>query len=109
MKKITAAEAQAGDIVAEPVLNEQGRTLLPEGSRLSAAVISRLEGWGVHELTIKSDDPDPAAEAGASDSADGDEGLLAALDHRFEAWADDATMMRIKSIARRHLASVRRS
>ena len=49
MRTVTAAEARAGDIVADPVVNDQGRTLLPKGTRLSAEVLSRLEGWGVHE------------------------------------------------------------
>jgi hypothetical protein len=53
MRSITAAEARAGDIVAAPVVNDQGRTLLPKGARLSAAVLSRLEGWGVHDCASR--------------------------------------------------------
>ena len=105
MKRIRAGEAQVGDIVAEPIVNEQGRTLLPRGARLSAAVLSRLEGWGVGELCIEGDDagamPEPApADGGASD-------LLAALEHRFEAWAGDEVMDRIRAVARRHLSGAR--
>ena len=108
MRKITAAEAQAGDIVAEPVINEQGRTLLPQGARLSAAVLSRLAGWGVAELVVEGE-PDAAGLAQEGIAPEADAELLAALDHRFAAWEQEPTMMRIKSIARRHLSAVSRS
>ena len=100
MRTVTAAEARAGDIVADPVVNDQGRTLLPKGARLSAAVLSRLEGWGVHELCVEGEDDTPVIE----DDAD----LLSALEHRFSEWEGDATMMSIKDIARRHLSALRR-
>ena len=35
--------------------------------------------------------------------------LLAALDHRFSAFAEDSTMMHIKAVARRHLSTLRRN
>lgn len=107
MRTITAAEARAGEIVAAPVVNDQGRTLLPKGARLSAAVLSRLEGWGVHELCVEGEDDAPAIEDdGPVTEAEAD--LLAALDHRFSEWEGDATMMSIKDIARRHLSALRR-
>jgi hypothetical protein len=107
MRKITADEAQAGDIVAEPVINEQGRTLLPKGARLSASVLTRLAGWGVVELAIEGE-PDAASIAAEVAAPEADEDLLAALDHRFASWAQESTMMHIKSVARRHLAAIRR-
>ena len=106
MRTITVAEGRAGDIVADPVVNDQGRTLLPKGARLSAAVLSRLEGWGVHELCVEGDDDTLVGEDEAT-AAEPDGDLLAALDHRFSEWAGDATMMSIKDIARRHLSSLR--
>lgn len=98
MRRIKPGEAQVGDVIAVPLVNEEGRTLLPQGARLSAAVLSRLSDWGVHELSIEGDteDVEPTAAAGAAD-------LLAALEHRFSEWEGDATMVRIKGIARRHL------
>jgi hypothetical protein len=105
MRKISAGQAQAGDIVAAAVINEQGRTLLPKGARLSAAVLSRLQGWGVHELCVEGEDETPAV---AAEGTTVDTDLLAALEHRFAAWEDDATMMHIKSVAHRHLSAVRR-
>lgn len=56
MREIAVGQAQVGDIVAEPVVNDQGRVLLPKGAKLSPAVLSRLQGWGVNELHIEGDD-----------------------------------------------------
>ena len=88
-----------GDVVAEPVVNEKGRTLLPKGAKLSAAVLSRLVGWGVNRLRIEGDDADEA------DDAKGDQGssLHEELEHRFAEWEGDQLMMAIKAIAARHL------
>lgn len=95
MRDISVGEAKVGDVVADPVANDQGRVLLPRGSKLSAAVLSRLRGWGVTRLKIEGDEPD----------ARGDEpvDLLADLDHRFSAWDGDELMMAIKDTAARHL------
>lgn len=104
MKRVRAGAAQVGDVVAEPVVNDQGRTLLPRGARLSAAVLSRLEGWGVHELCVEGEPVD--AEAGPEPAAaPGDEAArrLEALDHRFAEWTGDEAMDRIRAVARRHL------
>ena len=80
-------------------------SLLPKGARLSAAVVSRLAGWGVAELFVEGEGEAPefdilveGAEASAESSS-----LLAGLEERFAEWESDATMMRIKAIARRHL------
>lgn len=53
MRQIPVEEARAGDIVAEPVQDENGRVLLPAGAKLSPAVLSRLKGWGVFTLTLE--------------------------------------------------------
>ena len=96
MREISVGEANVGDVVAEPVANAQGRVLLPRGSKLSAAVLSRLGGWGVTHLKIEGEDQ-PAAQ--------GDEptDLLTELDHRFSPWGGDELMMAIKDTAARHL------
>ena len=99
MRDISAGEAKVGDVVAEPLVNSQGRVLLPKGAKLSAAVLSRLQGWGVHELKIEG--------ATAADSSmvmdENVEGTLEEeLDRRFSDWADDQIMVQIKRIALGH-------
>lgn len=95
MRQIPVEEAQVGDIVAVPVENDQGRVLLPRGSKLSAAVLSRLKGWGVNTLAIEGEEADPAGKSTAE--------LLEELDHRFAGLEDDALMMQIKEVAYNHL------
>lgn len=101
MRRIQAGQARVGDVVAEPITNGQGRTLLPRGARLSAAVLSRLQGWGVQELCVEGEEPVAVGEAAAAGAGTR---LLHDLDHRFAEWEGDEVMMRIKAVARRHLA-----
>jgi len=96
MRDIDVGQAEVGDIVAEPVVNEQGRVLLPKGAKLSPAVLSRLQGWGVIRLQVEGDDLD-----GGDDSDDSV--LVEALEHRFSDWPEDALMLEIKRVARTHL------
>ena len=60
---ISGGEANVGDVVAEPVANDQGLVLLQSGSKFSAAVLSRLGGWGTH-LKIEGEDQ-PDSQSGA--------------------------------------------
>jgi hypothetical protein len=94
MRQIAVEEARVGDVLAAPVQDASGRVLLPVGARLSAAVLSRLRGWGVFTLSIEGDE----AEGGKSA-----EELVEELEHRFAGLEEDARMMQIKEIARRHL------
>lgn len=98
MRQIAVGQAEVGDIVAEPVVNDQGRVLLPKGAKLSPAVLSRLQGWGVSQLHIEGDD------AEGVDGLPDDDGLIEALEHRFSDWEDDELMLEIKRVARTHLS-----
>ena len=96
MREIAVGQAEVGDVVAEPVVNEQGRVLLPKGAKLSPAVLSRLQGWGISQLQVEGDD--------AADEDDGDtSALIEALEHRFAEWEGDELMLEIKRVARTHL------
>ena len=95
MRKVSIEEAKAGDVVAEPVQDQNGRVILPVGAKLSQAVLSRLEGWGVFTLDIEGEE---------ADGAESKERLLDALEHRFAGLEDDELMMQIKEIARGHLS-----
>ena len=94
MRKISIEEAKAGDVIAEPVQDQNGRVLLPVGAKLFQAVLSRLEGWGVFTLGIEDEE---------ADGAESKERLLDALEHRFAGLEDDELMMQIKEIACGHL------
>ena len=95
MGTIALENARAGQILAAPLEDARGRILLPRGARLSAAVIARLRGWGINRLSIEGDYQDAASS----------EKLLEDLEFRFAGLEEDALMMQIKAVARRHLAS----
>ncbi len=118
MQNIPVGQASIGDVIAEPIVNDEGRVLLPKGAKLSAAVLSRLQGWGVHQLKVEGEEvvgeevvgeevvgeevvgEEVVGEEGeATDSAD----LLEELEHRFGDWEGDELMMEIKRIAQGHL------
>jgi len=42
MRTLALSEAQAGDIIAEPVVNERGMVILPKGAALEPRMIDRL-------------------------------------------------------------------
>ena len=84
-----------GDRIAQAIYNENGRVLLPVGARLSEAVLSRLNGWGVDRVTVQGEE-DPSGESTNS--------LLDALEHRFAGHEEDPLMMRIKDAALGHLS-----
>ncbi len=94
MRQIRVEEARVGDVIAEPIEDQNGRVLLPAGAKLSQAVLARLEGWGVFALNIEGE--------GQQGGKSKDE-LLVELDQRFAGLEDDETMMQIKEIARGHL------
>lgn len=98
MRDLDVGQAEVGDVVAEPVVNEQGRVLLPKGAKLSPAVLSRLRGWGVERLQVEGEETADADEGAVDDS------LLDALEHRFSDWEEDDLMMEIKRVARTHLS-----
>ena len=95
MREISVDQVKVGDIVAEPVYDDKKQRFLPRGIKLNSALISRLKDRGVPSLVIEGEDPDEVIENVAE--------LLEDLEHRFEALAGDAVMMRIKEIARCHL------
>ena len=101
MRDIPVGQASIGDVIAEPIVNDEGRVLLPKGAKLSAAVLSRLQGWGVHQLRIEGEEAagEEGEEEEAMDSAD----RLEELEHRFDDWEGDELMMEIKRIAQGHL------
>jgi hypothetical protein len=96
MQAISVDQAKVGDVLSEPLLNGEGKVLLPKGARLSAAVVSRMQSWGITSLVVEgsgSGEPDgPAAER------------LEELERRFAGLEDDALMMYIKETAKKHLS-----
>lgn len=55
MKSVVVHDAQVGMVLARPILDGQGRTIICEGTVLTQLHVSRLAKWGVRELLITSD------------------------------------------------------
>ena len=98
MQTIPVDQAQVGDIISEPLLNAEGKVLLPKGARLSPAVLSRMRGWGITSLTVE------VSGSEAEGSERPPEEILVELERRFEGLQDDSLMMFIKETARKHLS-----
>ena len=96
MQTISVEQAKVGDVLAEPLLNREGKVLLPKGARLSPAVVSRMQGWGISTLAVdgsgSSESDGPAAER------------VEELERRFAGLEDDPLMMYIKETAKKHLS-----
>ena len=69
MQTISVEQAKVGDVLAEPLLNREGKVLLPKGARLSPAVVSRMQGWGISTLAVD------GSGSSESDGAEGRVGL----------------------------------
>jgi hypothetical protein len=52
MKIISVTDAQAGMILARPVEDRLGRTLLRKGEELTAEILDRLLSFGIHRVSI---------------------------------------------------------
>ena len=61
MKRVSVEEAKPGMILARPIIDQQGRTIVNRGAGLTQLYISRLAKWGVTELHIETPEDQPAA------------------------------------------------
>lgn len=56
VRELPISELQPGMLLAQPVLNDKGRTVIPEDSRLTPMHLKRLEKWGIEKVSINDDD-----------------------------------------------------
>lgn len=49
------ADLQPGMTLAQPIVDNKGRTIVPEGTRLTPMAINHLGKWGVSEVRIQKD------------------------------------------------------
>jgi hypothetical protein len=96
MRRVLLDEAKPGDEVAEPVKNDRGMVILPEGAKLAPSLIERLRKMGVKEIALEGDDPNAPPPKTLDELRDD-------LEFRFEGLDDNPLMMGIKRIAGDHL------
>lgn len=51
--RLPLADLQPGMTLAQPIVDKKGRTIVPEGTRLTPMTINHLGKWGVSEVRIK--------------------------------------------------------
>ena len=96
METISVDQARVGDILSEPLLNGEGKVLLPKGARLSPAVVSRMQSWGITTLAIEG--------SGSGETGGPEAERVEELERRFAGLEDDSLMMYIKETAKKHLS-----
>lgn len=96
MRLIALSEAQAGDVIAEPVMKDRGMVILPKGALLSDKVIDRLRNMNVSEVVVEGDDPNAPPPKTYEE-------LVDELEDRFSEHESDPTMMAIKEKVLEHL------
>lgn len=92
MPRLPLSDVPAHSVLAEPILDSQGRTLLGAGAELSPGLLKRLARWNVLEVTVTGDP------AGPGETTDGacQEFRSASLDELFAPHADRPEMGTIR-------------
>ncbi|MDP7033352.1 MAG: hypothetical protein QF752_02550 [Planctomycetota bacterium] len=102
MKIITVDEAREGLILARPVEDRMGRTLLRKGEVLTSAIIDRLESFGIQNLSIQTEiESVPSLVAEAPDTPDTKRSVRIAteIETRFRHHSDNPRMQLLKMAA----------
>jgi len=55
-KSIAPSKASPGMVLAKPVIDEQGRTLCGEGTKLTTRLIGRFDQMGITALVVQTDE-----------------------------------------------------
>jgi hypothetical protein len=88
MKRVSIPDAQAGEIVARPVVTSNGVVLVQPGTPLSAELLARLDDLGIDTICLEGPSPDakPLDE------------ILQALEQRFAGHEQNTLMMELKAL-----------
>lgn len=95
MQKLPLELVQAGMVLAKPATRENGMVLVPAGTALTGALISRLQSMGVEQLVVEGDALDMGG-SGAEALARKEE----RLEHLFRNFKNDRYMQQVKAIVR---------
>jgi len=111
----SAESLQPGMLLGQPILDDQGRTIVPEGARLTPAHIKRLDRWGVTEVVVNDDSSTVIAanerqaagqaeiESASQEDRDAMRNIASAVAKRFSAVADNEIMGELKRLSVRNL------
>lgn len=99
MKRVPLDEAEPGMVLAKPVTNQTGVTVLPAGTELDRELLKRLDRMNLAAVYVEGD----AGAAGAKSPADVEQDLT----RRFRKVAGDPTQAMIREAVRRHVQAAR--
>ena len=93
MAKLAAERLEPGMVLARPVMNKNGMTMLGEGAELTDSLIEKIRDMGIESVHVQGmSQPDIPMEA-----------LLAVLDARFAHVEKDPLMAMIKRLMKEHI------
>ena len=95
MKRVPLDEAEPGMVLAKPVTNQTGVTVLPVGTELDQDLLKRLDRMNLTAVYVEGN----AGAAGTKSPAD----LEQDLNRRFRKVGDDPTQVMIREAVRRHV------
>ncbi|MBI4617949.1 MAG: hypothetical protein HY720_30355 [Planctomycetes bacterium] len=105
MRELRVREAEAGMVLAKPVVDRMGRVLLQKGETLTQPILDRLEAWGVTQLFV--DTGEDVREASGEHDPLSESDIMEAVDTRlaeqFQRHEGDARMRFIRESARKSL------
>ena len=113
-KHYSLTQLQAGMILAQQILDENGRVIMQEGARLTPMYIHRLGKFGIHSVAIEVAEPAAPAPAEGGGGAQAARSVTAEdrefmrriaerVQERFADVADNPLMAELKRLAVRHL------
>ncbi len=98
MKRVPLDEAEPGMVLAKPVTNQTGVTVLPAGTELDQDLLKRLDRMRLTAVYVE-------GAAGAKSPAESEQDL----NQRFRLVAGDPTQVMIREAVRRHLHTVQQA
>lgn len=101
MKRVPLDEAEPGMVLAKPVTNQTGVTVLPAGTELDQELLKRLDRMNLTAVYVEG----AASAAEAKSPAD----LEQDLNQRFRKVAGDPTQVMIREAVRRHVQAAQQA
>lgn len=98
MKRVPLDEAEPGMVLAKPVTNQTGVTVLPAGTELDQDLLTRLDRMNLSAVYVEG--------AAGADADKSPAELEQELDRRFRKVAGDPSQVMIREAVRRHIHAI---
>lgn len=112
MKKISADQIEPGMVLAEDLIDMNGRTLLKKGAHISETIVPHFQKWGFTEIMIESEeeeDTGPPPVVGYQVFKRSWNSVEKEIDHKFELVIKEPHMLELKEFILNHFKTIRES